>query len=269
MKLKLALLLACLLQLSAIALPGDSYSQIDSWVKSHSFLSPWLTGNKGDTGYFQHYLTAFRQLQDNWFLEVSFTLKGEKPSIKTRKSAYESLMLLKKEFDANLDTESKWRYIDCKDVWFRDNENAYKLINGAYSKDIAEDFKNAKLIYDGPVALIRTMGWGHGLEDPDFQDLEEAKQLGMDGSHANSLFIGKKFGYRKEEIKEYLRDRNWDDPKNDSLDPKSCYSLSIYPIEKVNSLVNTLNHNMKIYQAWSNYESQKQKRLEPADISVE
>lgn len=261
------LLLSAILLLGALpaqALPGQQYPQLESWVKKHKFLSPWLIGETAERGGIPHYLTAFRQLKDNWFLDINIEVNGDSDFIQHRKSTKEDLYLLKKIYDASMDDYGrKWRNIDCKDVWARDNATAHQLLSNAYSPAVANDFKAAKLIYDGVVPIVASIGFGPNYENPDMSDLASAKEWGINTDYKTSIFKGNLYSYRK------MDHHNFFNPDGLQEDKRSCPYLEIEPVQVGLKKANVFNHNMQIYKQWQAYDSAKNKRLEPANISIE
>ena len=195
---------------------------------------------------------------------------GESASLLKRRIDQDRLFLLKKEYNPDKETHPggrKWDNIACKDIWERNNATAYQLMEKAYSKEIAEDFKNSRLIFDGTYAIVTRIGWGHLDVDPTPANFDDAKTWKMINEYPAKVFLGKKYAYRRAYQPNYLYNEVADVPHN--IPEKSCTFLSIQSIDRGKQDANILSANQKVYERWSALESNKNNRLKPANISVE
>lgn len=271
-KFVVALLVALFAQSSADALPGDPYPQVVSWVQNHKFLSPWLLGPPPKEQQMEYSYTAFRQLQDNWFIDIdlSFGEVREGSQISQQKEGYARLALLKKSYDptANIDyawDSRPWKDVDCKDIWKRDNQTAEQLLTQIYGGAVANDFKNAKMSFKAPFYVAATIGWGHadllfGNKEPDTsQDVNEWGMAQINKGDVEIL-LGKKYGYIIQQGAE----------KEDELALKyACPSMGIVSVKHATQSSHSLSHNYKLYQQWQKKQEAKSKRLEPAPIKID
>ena len=127
---------------SACANVGFDYPQLKEWVTKHKFLSPWLEGFQPPTPTGM-YLSAFRQLEDNWFLDIDMHLEGKNivdsngftnPSneLSDYIVRYQDVHLYKKKYMGKDSTDGNlrpWKNIGCKDIWQRDDKTALKLLS--------------------------------------------------------------------------------------------------------------------------------------------
>lgn len=261
---------------SAYANVGFDYPQLKQWVTNHKFLSPWLEGfqSPSPTGM---YLSAFRQLEDNWFLDIDMHLEGKSivdanglmhssNEISDYIVRYQDVHLYKKEYTGKDSTDGNlrpWKNIGCKDIWQRDNQTALKLLSLSFSENLKNDFRDSKMIYSGPNAVVTSIGYGPYYEDPGKMSFEEAREWGMDGSTQTQIFVGKNYSYQRLIIKQTSGDDNSVEPHS------SCPFLKIEPVQTGLRKANVLGHQKKLYKKWLNWQKQKSDRTSPANISIE
>lgn len=267
-----------LLVFPANALPGQKTEQVTSWIKQHKFLSPWYEGN------LTHYpegifITGFRRLQDNWFIDVGIKLENTKEFLKTEGRnekkliqdaivTEETLYLLQKKYAA-VDKEEypnvrPWKNVDCKDVWNKDNETAKLLLQNIYSKAVSDDFANAKMIYKGKHATTKHWGYGVYTDYPSVQTMEEAEEYGMTEFNDTEIHLGKLYSYRRLTHENYFYDR-----ESNPNDKRGCVYLAIESPEKGVWRASTLSNNQKLFSQWKALEAKKNERIKPADISID
>ncbi len=263
-KFVVALLVALFAQSSADALPGDPYPQVVSWVKNHKFLSPLLLGPPSQ----QLGHTAFRQLQDSWFIDVDLNFYGFDTSTGQKLESAAQLILLKKTYDPaanknNAWDSRPWKDVDCKDIWKRDNPTAERLLTQIYGNFILSDFRNAKMALKKPFYVAATP---EGLNLDILSDTEPAKpqeieQWGMKKISKGDIeiFLGKKYGYI---IQQGLN-------KDEYLFRHKCPSISIVSLAHATQSANSLSHNDRLYQQWQRQQGSKSQRLEPAPIKID
>lgn len=258
--LKKIFLLASLLlmqQTPVKALPGKTLSETESWVKHHPYLAHWVFGSlkPGLQGEVFH-KTGFRQLPNNWFIEthVAFQpiFKGIEPQTRRRAlrkapAVFDKLYLLQKKFVGDIKTAEEkswdprpWEDIGCKHIWQQNNEKAYLHLSKIYSPKLAEDFRTAQLVYQGPVYAVKIPGWAMGADwTPPPAQTKDVNQYGMDKKTVTdvTLYIGKRYAYEVSGYKMY--------PTN-----QPCFGLGIQPREWGVRNDKVLHDNLKAYQQW-------------------
>lgn len=269
-----ALLVALFAQGSADALPGDPYPQVVNWVQNHKFLSPWLLGPAPDAHSIEYMYTAFRQLQDNWFIDIKLSFGGtsDKSQISQQKEGYAQLTLLKKSYDPTVNTDNAWdsrpwKDVDCKDIWKRDNPTAEQLLTQIYGASIANDFKSAKMAFKNRFYIASTIGSGHTdilFSSPGAETPQDVNQWGMHQVNKGDveILLGKRYGY----IVQQGAEEDTDDPIALIY---TCPSMGIVSVKHATQSSNALSHNYKLYQQWQKQQEAKTKRLEPASIKID
>lgn len=266
----------CLLQpQTAQALPGKTLAETQTWVKKHPFLSTWLVAGTDPPEGFQFERVAFRELQDHWFVDVHLTFDppGEGKSRQYSKSLFDYLFLVQKEYVGNPDSEDgivwdprPWKDVACKDIWYRDNQTAALLLSKIYSPAVAEDFKTAKLAYQGPYMIPHRIGAGHEgpLWWPDKANDEDLNRWGLFRRIRSdvSLYIGTLFAYE-------VRDDIIPGTESEAYSRPGCIGLKINPRSWGIETTGTLKHNQKMYARWQQMQKAKEQRNAPADIKVE
>jgi len=256
---------------SAEALPGETYGNVSKWVKNHKFLTPWLTGfstDQEDVHYDNYEFLAFRQLQDNWFLDITLNFGGRDSKFNAeKKEVLSTLELKKKVYDKSaIDLWDKrpWRNLHCKDIWSRQDETANQLLNEVYGKQVADDFQKSKLIYEGAFWVALDFGWGHNsvLDSnlfPANASLVSERGMAPVDEGVIQILLGEKYGYIWSEKFLYLPDN--EDAK--------CPSLTIVSKQMAQKNANILTHNLKLYEVWEQKKSHNQQRSAPANIKID
>lgn len=257
----------------ASALPGQTYQELDRWVKGHKFLTPWLIGDTGAKYNADSSVMAFRQLEDNWFIDISmeysclskvFTDPYGSPPLKNpkmdRKHCFEELFLNKKTYAKSAGNEMDprpWETTAYKDIWSRDNSSAYDLLKNIYGKDVAEDYKSSSMVYDGSVYLVKNFGWGNSALHPQRENIKDARELSMTHVSSTQMFKGNKYYYQA--------------IRSDNNSTEVVINPSLIVMHTADGIERTsiLNHNAKIFEQYSGYRQNTLDRAEPARIKIE
>lgn len=255
----------------AMALPGKTLAETESWVKKHSFLSTWMTGSSEIYEGFPFERIAFRELQDRWFIDLRITFDSpgfnSGKSLESSKALHEMLYLVQKQYVGETKSEDDkrfdprpWKDVACKNIWQRENQTAQLLLSKIYSPALANDFKTAKLAYQGPFYIPAGIGWGHEgpLWYPDKASSEDLSRWGMVSRVKSdvSIYIGSLYTF---EVR-----------SDDGASPDdTCIGLKINPRNWGVETAATLNHNFKMFQKWQQMQKAKEQRNAPANIKVE
>jgi len=255
------------LQTSALALPGMKKQQALSWAKKHQYFANWIQSFSIEM--YGEGILAYRQLDKSRFLDVYLGLYSPSSDY-SKANVFEAvLQVTHKEYTGQSDHErmesisgirypSGWGYDKrpwqtkrCENIWSRDNKQASEFLTRVFSADIAKDFANSKLVYNGPTYID-----GPDADDayPYYPDSDLHKIVGRD-YEGNPLpkkniviardhidvFKGRRFAY-------FVQDKeHGPSVAFDALQVK-CSSLVIRPLDRINEIAGTLSINKKIYE---------------------
>ncbi|MBT9548680.1 MAG: hypothetical protein IV090_25020 [Candidatus Sericytochromatia bacterium] len=237
---------------SAFAYPGDTYNETLNWIKNHQFLSSQFIGPLSGMDFWK--IIAFRQLQDNVFLDVELHYDSQVNGDKKAKLWEESLYLVRRKYNPNkaIDEYSDkrpWEDEEYLHIWTRDNPKAHLILSHVYDKEMANDFEKSKLIFHGneyteeaPMSYYR-------------RDLPEVSQYKIFAwTEDVKIFLGNQYGF---------------EVSNTGVMGKTPYfSLKIISKIEAQNSANILAKNLKIYQKYLEKEKTKQKRNAPSDIKI-
>jgi hypothetical protein len=259
-----SLLLLMTLIAPAHSLPGQTKQEITGWIKNHSFLASYYFTEPGMDA--TEYLTAFRQLQDGYFIDVIHPIyMTNQVGIKQPPYAeYSELQLtrrkyVKKENDNHVPDNTyfisdnrPWEIIEVIDVWSRTNDQGLMLIQEIFGKTIKNDFANSKMIFDDYeyVEMVPSEYFREKIEYPNVYPIEPRSYV--------KLFIGEKWGYEVHGLYPFN-----DNNERDENNPKTTLR-----IKKRNEIIAdsaVLSHNKKMFDKKKNID---ENRNSPANIKI-
>jgi hypothetical protein len=240
--------------LPAHALPGQSYREITSWVHNHALLSPQLIGPINLMDYWQ--VTAFRELQDQVFIDIEFLFSSaDNPGAATAKVHEEALTIVEKEpkndksEDELIFDPRPWIDKAYLAIWEPTNPKAHLVLERVYGAAVAQDFKNAQLLFQGneyveeaPTSYVR-----YPIEQRRYRMYIWGKDV--------KIFLGAQYGYEVSTV---------------SLSGNTPDKVSLKIKSKAEALadVKTLQHNAREYEAYLRETEATAPRTTPAAIKL-
>ena len=271
-KKSLTVLMLCLLfSHPAQALPGQAEEDLQSWATKHKFLSTWFQEILDMGG--KHYL-GYRELEDQWFIDIHF-----QPNHDTQTIQHETLFLLKKKpvpqsehelvnppagSGANFDGR-KWKDVECRNIWQRDNQTAQTLLKNVYGEEISKDFANSKLTYKGVVyahPLFGFEGSAHFKLDEDGNGSKIPVNSIQKTERVILVYLGQKYAYTDDKVNYSYNMRHSGEPMKTA---EGC-GLRILSLSDGKRLSSIYSHNQRVYNELM---KAKNKRDTPASIKID
>lgn len=207
-------------------------------------------------------MTAFRQLQDNYFIDVIISLDRNKLSFSETLSLEKKKFLTDDEFselDEYRRTQDprRWDMIESKHVWTRNDQTAFMLLEKIYGKGLADDFKSSKLVYNGLEYYVRA---GDSI---DRYKLDLSWNLPIEILGRVTIYKGSKWIYE-------VTDRSYLE-LGDETKIHPDLLLKQLTIKRISDGLNELPilaHNQKLYEKYQAGKAAKELKNRPADIKI-
>lgn len=132
---------------------GSSYTDTKAWLEQHPYLKDGIIGPL--PGMYGWSLIGWRRQAGDEFLDLNLYFddasQGDLPGPLTGTE----LLLVKRRPAPDKDPEQSWDPRAWEDIsfvnpWSQSDARGLELLRSVYGKALAEDFRQAKLIYDGP-----------------------------------------------------------------------------------------------------------------------
>ncbi|MGE3724971.1 MAG: hypothetical protein AB7I41_05445 [Candidatus Sericytochromatia bacterium] len=238
---------------SAYALPGDKYQDTINWINRHPFLATYYIGPLDSMDVWR--IIAFRQLQDNVFLDIELSYPtSNRMGDKKADLVEETLSLVKRKYNRDKEisqyTDSRlWEDVEYLDIWTRENSKAQLLLTKVYSKSLADDFSRSKLIFQGTEYTEETRG------EYVREQIQKNSQFKIFAWAENvKIYLGEKYGYEVS--------------STGLLGNRDYVALKIRSRSEATKDSNILKNNIRMYKDFMSKEESSQKRNSPADIKI-
>lgn len=219
--------IALIIATPAQALPGWSGNKLKAWAKNHQFLSPYVQDfHVGCCAGFM----AYRDLEDQKKLSVWYSDSGGVGDLNTLPMRLVKIFVVDNSNSGNF----------LPDLWHRESDKAYIILEKVYGKEIAEDFKNSKFIFQGIDAYSEESS--HGNDRLKIERIPAYSNLMFDHGKV-FLYKGNKFSYETNEKKDTLRIRY---------------------LTEASRHIGLIEHNARMYAKYQERENRKK----PANIGL-